>query len=271
MIRLVFICIILIPHMIFGQKFSGSLMSKKNNTPIDFVNIGVIGKNIGFISNENGQFELFIDANYNNDTLKFSRIGFSPLIMKVSDFKKLTNFEIYLEEHITEISSIVVRPKKIMQRELGITASHKHPRIYFTKYYPGNEMGVMIKNKKSLTIESLIINFATCTYDTVFYRINVYKVLGGLQFENILNEPIYIKIPKSDTKEKVVFDLRKNNLIIQGDFLLSLEQVKDLGDGEVSFCTGFLSKTYWRNVSQGNWMIFSSVAPSISVDAKVEK
>ncbi len=52
-----------------------------------------------------------------------------------------------------------------------------------------------------------------------------------MDFENILREAIYITMPKELVKDEIQIDLQERNIIVDGDFLVTLEHVKDLGDG----------------------------------------
>ena len=91
-----------------------------------------------------------------------------------------------------------------------------------------------------------------------------------MDFENILREPIYIKMPKETVKDEIQMDLQSRNIVIEGDFLITLEHVKNLGNGYLYFCAGLIDKTYYRKTSQGKWETASG-GISISVIADVEK
>jgi len=91
-----------------------------------------------------------------------------------------------------------------------------------------------------------------------------------MDFENILREPIYLKMPKESVKDEIQIDLQSKNIVVDGDFLITLEHVKDLGNGYLYFCAGLTDRTYYRKTSQGKWET-APVGISISVIADVEK
>ena len=71
---------------------------------------------------------------------------------------------------------------------------------------------------------------------------------------NFLSHPIVIS---TQVKTGVVhFDLTPYNVIVSGDFIASLEWIKDFGKGELAFSAGLGSGFYCREVSQGNWEKF---------------
>lgn len=114
--------IITLGNSVFGQNYSGIVINNKDQNPIEFVNIGIVSKNTGTISDENGKYNLFIDKKFENDTLKFSCVGFEPFSMVVSDFIKLPNKNINLKERIYELKEVIISPKKFKYKILGYTS-----------------------------------------------------------------------------------------------------------------------------------------------------
>jgi hypothetical protein len=131
-------------------------------------------------------------------------------------------------------------------------------------------MGILMNSKKPAFLEKLTLRIATCTYDTIFYRINLYKVNENKEFENLLKIPIYIELPKEKVMDITEIDISEYSLEVNGDYLVTLEHVKDLGPGYLYFCAGLLNSTYYRKTSQASWET-APVGISLSVVAKVEK
>ena len=82
--RLIFLLLILISNPLFGQTFSGTVIDSKSNLPIEFVNIGIVGKNIGTTSDIRGNYNISIDSLFDNDSLLFSCIP--PFPQLISNF-----------------------------------------------------------------------------------------------------------------------------------------------------------------------------------------
>ncbi len=266
---LAIICSVL-SYPLFGQDYTGYILNRNTKLPVEYVNIGIVGKNIGTVCDNIGKYFITIDNQFDNDTLLISCIGYNPFSVKVSDYKKLEAKNIYLDEKLFEIKEVVVRPKVYKQEILGVTAKSKSFRAGFKENKLGYECGILMKVKKSAILENVNMNFAECTYDTIFYRLNIYKVIGKMKFENILQKAIYIKLSKDQVNGKVVIDLNPYNIIAHGDLLITLEHVKNLGNGYLYFCAGMSGRTYYRKTSQGAWETVP-VGVSISVEAKVEK
>jgi hypothetical protein len=60
-------------------------MNSNLKSPVEYVNIGIVNKNIGTISNNNGEFVLAIPAEFENDSVRFSMVGYVPLTLSVAD------------------------------------------------------------------------------------------------------------------------------------------------------------------------------------------
>jgi CarboxypepD_reg-like domain len=257
-------------NCLMAQTFSGVILSNKNGQPVPFVNIGLVGQNIGTVSDENGKFSLNIDEMHDKDTLKASCIGFNSFAASFADFKKKGNYTIRLDERVTQLPELVVVPKNFVAKTLGVTTKSKKVSVGYKSNELGKELGILMTIKKTAILERVKLNFAACTFDSIFYRLNIYRFDSKKEFENVLQKPIYIYLSKNQTLETVVVDLKPYNLVMEGDFLVSLEHIKNLGEGKLYFCAKIGTRSYFRSTSQAKW---DSVpfGVSISVDAQVEK
>ncbi len=271
MSRLITIIIIFLLNinLAIGQVISGVVINEKNGETIEYANIGIVGRNIGTVSDYQGKFTIDINSQFDNDTLLVSSIGYFPKEIKVSELRN-ENIKVALKEKVYEIKPVVVKPKIYKQKTLGVTTRFRRIIAGFKDNLLGYEMGIMMKVKKSARIKSVNLNLSVCAYDSLFYRLNIYKVTGPLMFENILESPIYLNLAKDEVKETVRVNLEKYNLVMEGDFLVTIEHVKDLGNGRLYFCAGLKERTYYRKTSHGEWKT-APVGISISVDADVEK
>ncbi len=254
----------------FSQSISGVVKDSDTFQPIAFANVGVRGGNTGTVTDINGEFSIHMNHENADDTLMISIIGYEPVRISVAEFNSAGPEVCYMKEKVYDLAEVIAKPIEYRERMLGVTTGFKKISAGFADNLLGYEMGILMKVKKSAKIKKVNLNIAHCTYDTIFYRINIYKVNGKMNFENLLHEPIYIEMPKSMVENEVQIDLQTKNIRVQGDFLVTLEHVKDLGEGQLLFCSGLLDKTFYRKTSQGTWET-APVSISISVLADVEK
>ena len=250
----------------FGQIFHGKIIEKGSINPIEYVNIGIPLKNIGTVSNSNGEFSIEIPKEFENDTIKFSCIGFTSFVIKISDLKE--NQTVSLERKTYSIDDIVVLANKTKIKTLGVNSNIKRIQAGFKDNTLGYECGILMRNNSLSNLQGMTINIANCTLDSIYYRLNIYKKVGNKQFENILKEPIYIET-KAIPAGTLTFDLSEFNINIRGHFLVTLEHVKSQS-GKMFFSTGIGKKTYYRKTSQGKWET-APIGVSFSVKVLVEK
>ncbi|WP_319229256.1 carboxypeptidase-like regulatory domain-containing protein [Draconibacterium orientale] len=270
MIRYYTIILLCCCNTSFCQEIRGIVMDSGSRKAIEFVNIGIVGRNIGTVSNTQGIFNILLDPEMDADTLLFSAIGYEPRLSRIADLRVRRGNIIYLKKKAYDISEVVIKPRNFTEKTLGVTDRNDKVIAGFKDNHQGYECGIRLDIKKSAILKQVKINISTCTYDSIFYRLNVYSAGDDMTFENILKEPIYLKMSKDTLNNELVINLEPYNIVVNGDFLVSLEHVKDLGEGELYFYTGTRRLTYFRITSQGNWQ-FSPVPINISVLADVEE
>ena len=257
--------------LLYGQQISGTVFDKNSETPIEFVNIGIVGKNIGTVSDQNGNYTLQISPEYHNDTLLFSYIGYHSYYVGVSDFINLNSRNAYLEPKKIELAEVIIRPRpyRVEERTLGVTTRNIRLEGCLRDSINGMELGLLIKNDNRIFLKEINLNVSECTYDSVFYRINIYKARSDLQFENILTNTVYVNFSRKEVNDKIIIDLRQIYIELIGDFLVTFEAVKYLGNGFLCFSACLDHETYVRRASQGTWET-APLGMSISVLVDVE-
>jgi len=249
---------------------TGFVLTRKDKKPIEFVNIGIIGKGVGTTTNKDGRYNLTIGDQYFNDSIRFSCIGYKSYTAKVSDFMNRNDSIITLDEDLYTLKEVIVNPIIYKQKTLGYTSHSKTMVVEFEKSDLGYEVGILLKIRKTAKLERLNLNLVKCSLDTIHLRINFYKVSGIMEFENILTTPIYLKISNKEIKDKVTIDLLPYDIKVKGDCLVTLECIKEMGDGDLSFSGNLNGKTYVRKTSQDSWQTIP-FGVCYNVEAKVEK
>ena len=83
--------------------------------------------------------------------------------------------------------------------------------------------------------------------------------------QNLLNEMIMIE---TDIESGMVsVDLRPYDIVMEDDFLVAIEWIEDLGNGELLFSAGFFgSNLFARATSQGTWTQMGVAAYGMNVE-----
>ena len=98
---------------------SPAIINKKTNEPIPYSSIGIKGKTVGTVSNENGYFELPLNEINDTDSLKISAIGYQSKSYSIMQAKNFTSENIYLNESAVALNEVVIKPTKTITKILG--------------------------------------------------------------------------------------------------------------------------------------------------------
>jgi len=266
---IVYVIFIFSCNLVYGQTdISGIVFSESGKQAIEYVNIGIAGKNIGTVTNEKGEYRLIVEPQHTDDLLLFSCIGYETFSCKIAELEKMG--DVYLKEKTYNLDQVIIKPRIFKEELLGVKTKSKRISAGFEHNMLGYECGIRMYAQKSAILKKVAINIARCSYDTIFYRLNVYKVSNEMDFINILQKPIYISASSDILQETFSINLEPYDIIIDGDFLVTLEHIKELGEGALVFCADKKHKTYFRKTSQGEWQM-APVGISISVVADIEK
>lgn len=259
----------------FGQAQSTSftiqnqVIDAKSGIGLAFVNIGIPGKNKGTVSDEGGHFNLSFDESFANDTLQFSCIGFGSVRITLRDLRSM-DLPIQMAKKVVKLEEIVVLPKDYKEKFFGHFTSSNFVQAGFSENVLGKECGVLMRTKNPTLLEQVQINFAECSYDSVYFRLNVYQLGDNEEFVNILEQPIVLAYSKQELAETLLIELSPYQITVNGNFMLSVEYIKDLGKGSLNFKASMGKKTYVRATSQGAWEKVP-VGISLGVFGQVEK
>ena len=153
------------------------------------------------------------------------------------------------------LDEVVIVPVDYKDKIVGNPNTPANMQAGFSENELGYEMGVLMKcRRKPAYIDEIKIEIANCTYDTIFYRLNIYEMDGKRPGRNLLREPIYLTYTREEVEEELTINIRDQYIRIEGDFVVSLELVRDLGEGKLMLQTGMMNNpTFYRETSQGDW------------------
>lgn len=239
---------------LYAQSYEGIVKDAKTNEALSFVNVGIVGKSIGTVTDDNGHFSLMING-YNNDTLKISMVGYVPYKISVGDFiKNQPGDKVYfLNPSNQQLAEVKIKAGKLKEAILGNTTQSKSTDAGFSSNKLGYEIGEIIKIRKSPTLlkkfNAYIVIGPT---DSVKLRLNFYTVKDGLPDKIIQSRNIFVTVRKGD--EKIEVDLKPYNIYVEDKFFVSLEWIQNSGGHGIMFSASLLgSAIISRETSQANW------------------
>ncbi|GAB3824440.1 hypothetical protein GCM10028895_32780 [Pontibacter rugosus] len=276
----------MLPSLIVAQtntiRLKGNIKDAATHAPVPYASIGLQGKDIGTVSNSNGAFELSVAATNASDTLVVSMMGYEQQRYTLQHLAQKLEADptVLLEPAQHLLQEVKVTGQKLETNSLGNKATPSGVGMTPFKFSNlGNEIGLLCKVKGKITyLEAFNIDIFLNDYDTLFFRMNIYTLENGLPKENILHEPVYLQFTGS--KGKASIDLVPYDIVVDEDFVVSLEYVKKLHKTNLvrkeqsGLYFGakklFGGTMFTRYASQGKWMVSNDglFAPKMEVVVK---
>jgi hypothetical protein len=243
---------------VYCQLQKGRILSGPTGSGIGYVNVVIVGKAIGTVSDVNGNFSILLDKISNNDSIRFSIIGYESKTLTAGQLKADSTKTIILNPRsyaLTEVKVVYHKARKPKEIRLGDPVSSDELKSGFDNNSLGSEMGIKVEVDQKVLLKDLNLDVATCTYDSVTYRLNIYKLGNRNAYTNILTEPVYIHFSKDDIRKTVTCDLSKYSIYFEGNLIIALELYKDLGEGSLLFRTAFFTGyTCHRKTISETWI-----------------
>jgi hypothetical protein len=246
----------IIPGLIYGQEVKGKVLSSAGEAAIAYVNVVVLGKGIGTVSDANGNFNLTLDNEFEHDSLQFSMIGYQSRTVPLSEFRQDSLNEIFLDPMAYDLNeaSVSFQANKLKTIRLGTPVTSDILRSGFSDNTLGSELGIKVNVNCRVKLKDLNLNVSVCTYDSVTYRLNIYQYTDETEYKNILVEPIYISFAKNEAGTEISFDLSRYSIVVEGTVIIALQLYKDLGVGRLLFQTNFFTgSTQFRKTNDAKW------------------
>ena len=246
--------------------YQGKVVDVKTGLPIPFVNIGIIERQIGTVSNEDGEFLLEFRRQEvaPGDILRVSSLGYQTRDIPLSRLNtKTKSFIFYLEPEAISLNEVVLtdREFKEVEKELGYPdLLGKGIGYWKDSVALGGELASRIRIKKGLfRLNTLFFNILENPSDSVQLRINIYERDGktGFPGENLNKSGRNILYTLKKGALLSVVDLRPFDLWVRDDFFVSLELLGVHGTEEIglSLPAGKVAggRSFRKIVSQGRW------------------
>lgn len=267
-----FAFLLCIPVLNAQYILQGRIIDALTKEPLPFVNIGVLKKELGTVSNEDGFFFLEVPDVFAKETLRFSMIGFDERDFQVADLEAilLSNNTLVLAEQTTFLEEVVLTAeKKWDTRVSGNATTSKLLITGFTSNQLGNEIALFVKVKKTPAyIEGIQFSVVENIYPEVRFRVNVYSSEYRFPDGNILKENIFVTLKQSEGIISV--DLKEYDILVDDDVFISLEWIdEDLGSEGLWFSAGVFGKSiYARSTSQAEWKKQRGLSLGMSVNLR---
>jgi hypothetical protein len=252
----------------------GEILSAKTALPLAYVNIGVLNREMGTVSNETGKFALQVQPGMETDTIRMSMIGYKARTFTVRELLSKTHRKIKLEEEIHQLTEVVVSAKGMKKKYLGNRTTSRFVSAGFGYDKLGAEIGIRVNVREQPTfVDAFNFHISHNRLSAkALFRLNIYEIESGKPSKNIMRENIIVPVDAKQTG-LISVDLQKYNIILKEDVIVTLEWVSNEGKNKkgeaIFFSLGFLNTgTLIRPSSQGRFKKHSSMGVGMNLDVR---
>ncbi len=225
------ICIVLMIGSltnIFGQtKNQYHILKGKISSKIEFLafaTIGIENKNIGTISNEEGDFEIEIPLLYSMDSLTISHIGYKSKKIKIESILQEDYLKIELEQEFRVLDEVIViaNNRKGKIKEFG-NKKKRDMFLWLQNGDRGSEIVTFINAESELKLYSVSINILNEHEKEFKLLLNIYDVNSNTNLpENQLLKSQKI-ITSSQKDGWLEIELNEENIYIDEPFFIGIQ------------------------------------------------
>jgi len=240
----------------------GRIIQGMNGEPLSYVSIGVVNKNLGTLSDRQGEFTLSLPKSLYNDTLRVSIVGYETQNFTVSEFirKVKADFNISMKESKIVIPEIAIVDSKMKSKVFGNKTQVKWFNAGFASDTLGNEMAIKVKSRRTPTVlKTFNLSIVENGYDLVRFRLNFYDIKRGKPGKLLNTQNIIIETSIKDGL--LSFDLTPYNITMNESFFISIEWLDEHPEQkELRFSAKYPAKSlYYRSASHGRWKKITSM------------
>lgn len=192
------VCLVLIIYFSVLSGYSRTVLSESTKEPIIYASVGVINRNLGTVTDSLGNFSLSIPAEFLNDSIRISSIGYIAKTFAVKDIKNISD-TIFLNDDTILLNEVIVKPQRIKHKTAGRKDAGGFIYIEVEGYKAaGQGIATPLNVKKRAWLKEM--GFAIQTENRPLskmkFRVNIYRKEDD---EYILQnfKPIYFDYDKS--------------------------------------------------------------------------
>jgi hypothetical protein len=256
-----FLSLLLLVATAVAQPITGHITDSRTHAALPYVNIGVVGKELGTVADEQGRYSLSFRETLAAATVRVSSLGYASRSLTLAELAAQPNVE--LTPEAVPLAEVQVRGKSAFRRThtLGNTGNAEMATNTFAANSLGGQIGTVIKLSRQPTrIVNAVFNVARSSPGQVTFRVNMYR-LGpdGLPTEvKLLPREVIVTSPI--VRGPITVDLSVDQLVLNEDFFLAIELLKwdnpAPHGAEFAFSAAlgyFHNEIYCRFASQAAW------------------
>ncbi|MBO8480789.1 MAG: carboxypeptidase-like regulatory domain-containing protein [Bacteroidetes bacterium] len=200
-------------------------ITDRDGHSIEYVAVGIPGRNIGTVSDSEGIFSLELPDTTDAD-LVFFHVSYKEKSIPSAEIIAADGpVTVILEEN--RLAAAVVTPGKKKDRRLvGRGARVPGGVATMEPSSTGMEIGSVIEVRKEFTVRKISFEVLRNALPGCVLGVNIYRMEGSpATFDNVLTKPIYCNIPVSEEKNKCQIEPEETVILSPGKYFIALALV----------------------------------------------
>lgn len=235
-----------------GQTVHGTVTDRTTGEPVGYANIWFNGTGRGTVADGHGIYSIDAGTVTPDHTLSFNCIGYDTFTVRLRDIPQDGTFDAFLAPVPQVIEEVTVVPVKTRLKRLGNNFRSPLMEAVHQDDLTGVEFGTIIKIKKRTWLEKVRINVLSCSYDDLVFRLNIYGRDEMGRFVNILRQPIYASIPRTDDPTTVTINLADLHIVTDDDLIVAYQHISSSLTGQIRFPIGLTGARSCVRYNQGD-------------------
>ncbi len=206
----------------------GNVINQSTRQPVSFANIGLIERNVGTLSDQDGSFELTIPHLLRNEAVIFSSIGYDRQSINLSSFRS-GNLIVSLKPNSVLLEAITIKATRSHKvKRLGWMGG-KDGVLPLDTIQGGGAVALLVESPQSPAyIDKLQVRLMYNSKDTLSFRLHVYAFDSVLQIpgQELLSREVILK--ESKRFGWLRFDLASSGIVVkEKKFFIGFEWIDD--------------------------------------------
>lgn len=202
-------------------EYKGTVKDSDSKKSLGFVNINIVGSNIGTITNTEGEFSLKISSTLNDVIIRVSHLGYKDKEVSTSSFDKNHTIKISLNPDTIELSTVSIHAykdaktlvKAMLNRE---GKNYTKDKTLMTAFYRET---IKKRNKNASLSEAVVEIYKQPYSSSINDRINLIKSRKSVNYSRL--DTIAIKLQGGP------FSALYNDILKYREFIFTENDLKD--------------------------------------------
>ena len=218
--------LLLLPVCMFAQErviVKGHIVNE-DGEPVEYVQVGMPGRQIGTISSADGRFEINVPC----DTLEFFHVSYQTASYPVCGAEE--DVVIVLKDQELQAAVFIggnTKEKYLLRPGTKVAGDNASIAIsIWSEESMGRELGSVAHVKKPSLVKDIMLSIKSNSIPDCVASINIYRIEGKKEsFVNVLHKPVYFNIAVSEEPQHFVLHPEENLMLEPGKYFIAFQIV----------------------------------------------